>query len=505
MSYIRVFIKKWIRQTNTHYYKMKHSLILFLLFFIVQFSFAQDTNQETVQRIDTYLDSIRNDEARLRQFFAKLPKGADLHHHYSGSVYAETYLEYIEKNNLWINRNSYAVAYDQAPRNERSEWSTVNSLKEDGYWSDIKVKIIESWSKLYFNYVSKANDEHFFSTFDRFSIPAKETYNEGLREIKNRAISENVSYIETMFKSTGFYDKFEKDNEFTTQLLALQETKNDSIQIKLAELYTYYTKVENAVFLSKVKSHNQLIQKLHTENKIDDDKFTMRYQNYFIRLFDPATTFKSFLIAFHSASTSDLIVGVNIVAPENNAVSMRDYWLHMQIFKYFKSVYPTVKTAMHAGELTLGLVKPEDLTYHINDAVFIAGAKRIGHGVDIAYEKKSEELLSYMAQHEIAIEISFSSNDFILGVSGNKHPILLYKAYNVPIVISTDDAGVLRTDLTQQFLILTRDYPSINYQDIKKMVFNSINYSFLTQSEKEKIRKDLEVRFLEFEVGFVGE
>jgi adenosine deaminase/adenosine deaminase CECR1 len=52
-------------------------------------------------------------------------------------------------------------------------------------------------------------------------------------------------------------------------------------------------------------------------------------------------------------------------------------------------------------------------------------------------------------------------------------------------------------------LILTRDYPSINYQDIKEMIFNSINYSFLTQSEKERIRKDLEGRFLEFEVGFV--
>ncbi|WP_375559300.1 adenosine deaminase [Bernardetia sp. OM2101] len=482
---------------------MKHSLILFLLFFIVQFSFAQNTNPETLDKIDTYLDSIRNDEARLRQFFAKLPKGADLHHHYSGSVYAETYLEYVEKNNLWINRNSYAIADRQAPKNEISEWSKVNSLKEDGYWSDIRIKIIESWSKLYFNYVSNPTDEHFFSTFDKFSIPKSQTYNEGLREIKNRAISENVSYIETMFKSTGFYDKFEKDNEFTNQLFALQETKDNAIQTKLAELYTYYTKVDDAVFLSKVKKHNKLIEKLHTENKIDDERFTMRYQNYFIRLLDPATTFKSFLIAFHSASTSDLIVGVNIVAPENNAVSMRDYWLHMQLFKYFKSVYPNVKTAMHAGELTLGLVKPEDLTYHINDAVFIAGAKRIGHGVDIAYEKKSEELLSYMAKNEIAIEISFSSNDFILGVSGNKHPILLYKAYNVPIVISTDDAGVLRTDLTQQFLILTRDYPSINYQDIKKMVFNSIKYSFLNQSEKEKIRKDLEGHFLEFEVGFL--
>jgi adenosine deaminase len=37
-------------------------------------------------------------------------------------------------------------------------------------------------------------------------------------------------------------------------------------------------------------------------------------------------------------------------------------------------------------ELTLGLVQPEDLTSHINDAVYTAGANRIGHGVDMAYE-----------------------------------------------------------------------------------------------------------------------
>jgi adenosine deaminase len=33
-------------------------------------------------------------------------------------------------------------------------------------------------------------------------------------------------------------------------------------------------------------------------------------------------------------------------------------------------------------------VQPEDLTSHINDAIYVAGANRIGHGVDMAYEKK---------------------------------------------------------------------------------------------------------------------
>ena len=30
-----------------------------------------------------------------------MPKGGDLHHHYSGSVYAETYLEYVVDNDCY--------------------------------------------------------------------------------------------------------------------------------------------------------------------------------------------------------------------------------------------------------------------------------------------------------------------------------------------------------------------------------------------------------------------
>lgn len=475
------------------------------LCFIVQTSIGQNHHQETISHINSYMNQIRSDETRLRQFLSKLPKGADLHHHYSGSIYAETYLKYIEKNNLWVNRNSYVVAdygNDKPPRGERSEWSTVNSLKDDGYWSNIRIRIIEAWSKLYFNYLSNPADEHFFSTFESFDIPKKATYKEGLIEIKERAISENVNYIETMFKSTGFYEKFDKDLIFDNTLLMLQENKDTSIQNELSKLYNYYTTEKDSLFLSKVKKHNEFIHKLHNDNSIDDNKFIMRYQNYFIRVLNPITTFKSFLLSFHSASISDLIVGVNIVAPENNSTSLKDYWLHMQIFKFFKTKYSNVKTSMHAGELTLGLVKPEDLTHHIYDAVFIANADRIGHGVDIAYEKNSKELLSHMASNKIPVEINFTSNNFILGVNGNKHPLLLYKSNKVPIVISTDDAGVLRTDLTEQYLILIRDYPSINYFDLKEMIYNSIYYSFLNKSEKQNIIKNLDIRFKEFESTF---
>src|SRR5690606_28969984 len=98
---------------------------------------------------------------------------------------------------------------------------------------------------------------------------------------------------------------------------------------------------------------------------------------------------------FASTNSSPLLVGVNIVAPENDETAMGDYWLHMQMYKFCHQQYPDVVYAMHAGELALGMVEPEQLTWHISDAIYTAGAKRIGHGVDIPYEANSYELLRY--------------------------------------------------------------------------------------------------------------
>jgi adenosine deaminase len=199
-----------------------------------------------------------------------------------------------------------------------------------------------------------------------------------------------------------------------------------------------------------------------------------------------------------------LLVGVNIVAPENSFISMRDYWLHMQMFRFLKSKFPSVKTAMHAGELTMGMVRPQDLTYHIHDAVYIAKADRIGHGVDIAYETEPLELLKKMKADSIAVEINLSSNEFILGVKGNDHPIDIYYDAGVPIVISTDDAGVSRNNLSFEYMLLASRY-RFSYKQIKAIVFNSIRYSFLKESEKMSLEKKLTQQFENFEAKIASE
>src|SRR5262249_27531440 len=64
---------------------------------------------------------------------------------------------------------------------------------------------------------------------------------------------------------------------------------------------------------------------------------------------------------------------------------------HMQIIRFLANDVPVT---LHAGELWLGLVPPPDLTFHIREAIEIAGARRIGHGVTLAFERDMEGLIA---------------------------------------------------------------------------------------------------------------
>jgi len=465
--------------------------LLPLVFSLLSFSL-------TAQTIDKYFESIRNNSAELTAFFSMMPKGGDLHNHYSGSVYAETYINYVVEQNDVINEQTLEVKTN-APAGEKG-WAHFSQLNDSGLLPAYKEKLIQKWSVKDYNGVSYPSDKQFFETFSGFGIANKGAgrLDTGLLELKRRALSENVSYIETMFTGIPCGNIKKIDTGFNKLLEVAQAKRDEPLVFK--ELDKLYKLIEESDAASCAAIFNNEVTAMHRRLKIDDDSFTMRYQNYVTRVLPPVEVFKSLVLSFESANTCPLIVGVNIVAPEDNEISMRDYWLHMEMFKYCHKKFPKVKYAMHAGELTLGLVKPEELTWHINAAVHTAGANRIGHGVDMPYEHNSYDLLRYMAENKIAIEINLYSNEFILKVRDDQHPITLYKEFNVPIVICTDDAGVLRSNLTHQYVLLAKRYKNVSYEDIKQYVYNSIDYCFIKEEGVKKILKSqLDNRFKYFE------
>ena len=204
----------------------------------------------------------------------------------------------------------------------------------------------------------------------------------------------------------------------------------------------------------------------------------IRFLYQVLRAFSNEQVFAQTLLGFELASADPRVVGLNFVQPEDAYNAMANYGTHMQMLHFLRAQYPAVHLSLHAGELALGLVPPEGLRFHIRDAVEIAGAERIGHGVDIAGENGSAALLTEMHDRHIDVEINLTSNDVILGVSGAAHPLSLYRAAGVPFSLSTDDEGVSRIDLTNEYVRAVTDQ-HLDYAALKASARASIEHSFL--------------------------
>lgn len=416
------------------------------------------------QQTELYFEAIKHDHKKLSAFLYTLPKGGDLHNHESGATYAENMLRYAYGDNLCVNRTTYTIFVD-------AKCEPQNLLNEAIKDVSFKDALIDNWSMCHFEDRKKLGHDHFFATFGKFGLIVDMHGGEVLAEIMERAGEENEQYLELMTTA----DKNESG-------------KLDSALGWDPDFNAMRNKLLSADF-------NKIMQDITI--KLDDDESKMRsvlacdtnaakvgcqvkvrYLYQVKREQPPEMVFAQLLAGFEAAMHDKRVVGLNMVQPEDGPISMRDYELHMQMIHFLHQYYPHVHVSLHAGELNSALVNAEGLSFHIHDAVAIAGADRIGHGVDIAQEKNADILLKKMAERRVMVEINLSSNAAILNIEGKKHPLPLYMRYGVPVALSTDDEGVSRSNLTKEYQRAVTTF-QFNYLTIKRFIRNSIAYSFL--------------------------
>lgn len=440
---------------------MNRSALLLSLFCLAPLALAGEAE---TQRAAQWMEAQRERPPMLRNFLQRMPKGADLHSHISGAVYAETYLKLAADAGLCVDAAQLqfaACADGKLP---------ARSLPANTYSA-----MVDRMSVRNYSLSGRSGHDQFFAAFGYFGpvsgLPG--SFTAMLAEVSDRAASQNIQHLELMTTvQSGAVRKLGMQLPWASEP-DLAKRRQWLLDHGLAALVEAGRKDLDGV----AADYNQA-QACGTAAARPGCGVSVRWLQQTTRTGAPEAVFAQLTYAFELARADGRVVGVQLVAPEDDPVALRDYRLQMEMIGFLSKTSPEVKVALHAGELTLGLVPPDQLRHHIRDAVLVAGARRIGHAVDIGYEDRAAETMAAMRERGVAAEICLTSNDVILGVKGQDHPLPDYLAAGVPVVFASDDEGVSRIDLTNEFQRAVQTY-KLDYRKLKEIARNSLEYSFL--------------------------
>lgn len=416
--------------------------------------------------VSDYFNQIKKDPNALYAFFKIMPKGGELHYHLAGGAYPETMLLLAAKADYCLDKSTFTISKD---------FTQCNGVKSKDIMSqpELYSKIVKDWSMKDFIPGEESGEEHFFKGFIKYMPIVFDYRPKLLADIIQRAAQQKEQYLEIM-------DVPDNANSLSFgSLITHVQSYNNKKQLLLANK-DFQTNINNTI-LESDRMRDQAYIKLGCKMNPETDacKVKVKFLYYVLREQPLDNVFAQTLNAFEAVSKSkNNLIGVNLVQPEDGIISLRDYHKQMEIFQYFHQIYPEVKISLHAGELAPDSVVPEELGFHIHDAIFTGNAIRVGHGVDIGYENDPETTLKFMADRHLPVEINLTSNMKILNISGRNHPLNYYLSHHVPVVLSTDDEGVLRTDLTRQYVEAVLGH-GLDYLRLKEINRNTLTYAFL--------------------------
>ncbi len=424
------------------------------------------------ERTHLRFDAVRGQPPQLVAFLRRMPKGGDLHSHLSGAVYAESYVAWAAEAGLCVNRRTLGLA--PAPCDSAAGVVPAAQALRDG---GLRAGMIDAWSMRNWHPARENGHDQFFDSFGKFGAGGQGRTGDMLAEATSRAAHGRVSYLELMLTpdgggvaALGAQAGWREDEEEEAQFRRLRE------RLLGAGLRDTLAAASRA--LAAAEERRRELLRCGAPGTDPGCAVEVRYLYQVSRGRPPASVFAQILAGFEMASADPRVVGFNLVQPEDGLVSMRDYSLQMRMIGHLRRLYPRVRFSLHAGELAPGLVPPEGLRSHVREAVEVAGAARIGHGVDVMHEDDAQGLLREMARRGVLVEIALTSNDVILGVKGADHPLSAYMAAGVPVALATDDEGVSRSEMTMEYLRAAREQ-GLGYLELKTMARNSLVHAFV--------------------------
>lgn len=148
---------------------------------------------------------------------------------------------------------------------------------------------------------------------------------------------------------------------------------------------------------------------------------------------------------------------------------------YIELFEYAKQT--GVPFVIHAGEAD----GPESIWTAIS-----MGTRRIGHGIAAI---RDDKLMQYLKSTQIPLEVCVTSNVQTKGVNSiYEHPILKMLEYGLNVTINTDNMTVSGTTLDHEFELIEKTF-KMNDEQVHRLTKNAIDAAFLSDAQKEKLRK----------------
>ncbi len=414
--------------------------------------------------VEQRFHALQNQPVALYAFLKKMPKGGELHYHYDGAVYTETMLHLATHSKLCIHPLSLSSQFCHADPQALSIHSIVQT-------PHMFKKIMRSWSMQQFVPRQESAHDHFFAVFPKVATFYSALKGQLLAAILKKAAAQHELYLEIIALGLADDDAYAKliqdEKDFSKKRAIL--LSNPAFQRGVQQMVT-----ESERFLPAAQSALHCTTHPHQAAC----RIQVNFQCYVRRVKSLDAVFAQALAGFLAAEQSKRIVGINLLDVEDNPIAQRDYPQHMQIFNFLHTQYPQVHIALHAGELYPKQVAAHKVISPIRDAIVIGHAERIGHGLDIVDEPDPSALADMMAKKSIAVEVNLTSNHVIFDVHGKQHPLKFYLQHQVPVVLSTDDEGILRTDLTHEYLRAAREH-QLDYATLKQINRNTLTYGFM--------------------------
>ena len=402
------------------------------------------------------------ESSELYKTFQKMPKGALLHSHSGGIANAEWLVNKAsEYNNCYVftdveNQQNYL--YGQLMIFKENEAPTgfvklKDFLKND---SNGKEKLNQLLT-LKRNNLSEYIDYwvEFEKRFQRIGslLNYRPIFKEYYKEAFQELVNDNVQHVEIRYIFGQLFDENNPNYPIETAVLDLKEIEKE-------------------------------IQRTHPE-------FTVKIIYTSLKFLDKNMVQKELEKAYRlKKKYPDFITGFDLVANEatgNSVAYFNPLWKNMKNLE--KKYGVKLPLYLHAGESC-------SLYNHNISEIPMEDNKRIGHALNLIYFPK---LMEKVKQNQNLIEVSPISNQILGYVSDlRNHPARVLLANNVNISINSDDPGVFGYDgLSYDFWMAYLNW-DLTVKDLKKLIFNSIEFSSLNSSEKQKAKLHLQKEWTVF-------